>query len=99
MTNVNDSLYSHRGELFTRTKLSTPRATATIITCIALTRHHILVSLEVPITSKPQNENQEKQVIQRVTYSVRSNLKEANSNWNGIDSINDTFGSSQMMDS
>ena len=57
-------------DLFTRTKLGTPRTIATIITCIAITRQDILVSLEVLITNKPQNKKQEKQVIEafRVTY-------------------------------
>jgi hypothetical protein len=49
-------LFSHHEELFTRTKLSTPRAIAAIITCIAITRQDMLVSLEVLITYKPQNE-------------------------------------------
>lgn len=51
MTNVNNSLFSHQGELFTRTKLSTPRATAAIIICIAIGRQDVLVSLEAPITT------------------------------------------------
>ena len=63
----NNSLFSHQEESFTRTKLSTPRAIAAIITCIiAITRQHILVSLEVLINYKPQNKKQEKQVIQSV---------------------------------
>jgi len=52
--------------LFTRTKLRTPRAIATIITCMAITRQDILVSLENLITNKPQNKKQDKQIIQSV---------------------------------